>query len=143
MEISPSTKLVGLIGHPVEHSFSPRLHNSIYQSLGLDMVYLAFDVLEQELFHAVEGLNALGFIGFNITIPYKEKILPFLDETDDIADAIGAVNTVKIKGTKLIGFNTDGAGFLDSLIRRGIYCKDKIVIILGAGGAARAIGMYL
>ena len=98
MEISPNTKLVGLIGHPVEHSFSPKLHNLVYQSLGFDMVYLAFDVMENELAHAVRGLQALGFIGFNVTIPYKEKILPFLDRIDDNAVAIGAVNTVKIEG---------------------------------------------
>ncbi len=143
MEISPSTKLVGLIGHPVEHSFSPKLHNSIYSMLGLNMVYLAFDVRERELSYAVRGLQALGFIGFNVTIPYKEKILPLLDRIDDNAAAIGAVNTIKIEGNKLIGYNTDGAGFLDSLTRRGVSCKDKKIAILGAGGAARAIGIYL
>jgi len=143
MEISPSTKLVGLIGHPVKHSLSPKLHNMIYRYLELDMVYLAFDVIEQELSKAVEGLSALGFIGFNVTIPYKEKIIPLLDELDKTAAAIGAVNTVKIEGKKLIGYNTDGIGFLDSLVKRDIYCKNKIVTILGAGGSARAIGMYL
>jgi len=143
MEISPSTKLVGLIGHPVEHSLSPKLHNSIYRSQEFDMVYLAFDVVEWELSNAVRGLSALGFIGFNVTIPYKEKILPFLDEVDSMAAAIGAVNTVKIERNKLIGFNTDGAGFLDSLTRRDIYCKNKRIVILGAGGAARAIGIYV
>jgi len=143
MDISPDTKLVGLIGHPVEHSFSPKLHNSIYSMLGLNMVYLAFDVIEQELSYAVRGLRALGFIGFNVTIPYKEKILPLLDQIDSNAEAIGAVNTVKIEGDKLIGYNTDGAGFLDSLTRRGIHCNNKNIVILGAGGAARAIGIYL
>ena len=143
MEISPSTKLVGLIGHPVKHSLSPKLHNMIYRFLEIDMVYLAFDVIEQELSQAVKGLHALGFMGFNVTIPYKEKIIPFLDQMDDTAAAIGAVNTVKIEGTKLIGYNTDGIGFLDSLVKRAIYCKNKIITILGAGGSARAIGMYL
>lgn len=143
MEISPDSKLVGLIGHPVEHSFSPKLHNSIYSMLGINMVYLAFDVAERDLPYAVRGLQALGFIGFNVTIPYKEKILPFLDHIDNNAAAIGAVNTVKIEGDKLIGYNTDGAGFLDSLTRRGIHCANKSIVILGAGGAARAIGIYL
>ena len=143
MSITTNTNYAAVIGHPIGHSLSPMLHNGIYQRLGLDIVYMAFDIADEEFGKAVEGLGALGFLGFNVTIPYKEKIISFLDELDPVAAAIGAVNTVKFEKGKLIGYNTDGLGFLNSLRMHNIECKGKSVLILGAGGSARAIGISL
>ncbi len=143
MIITSKTNHAAVIGHPIGHSLSPALHNSIYRKLGLDIVYLAFDVAKCDLKEAINGLRALGFVGFNVTIPYKEKIMGLLDELDPTALAIGAVNTVKIENGKLIGYNTDGLGFLSSLRMHNIECKDRSILILGAGGAARAIGISL
>jgi len=143
MNISPYTKLVGLIGHPIGHSLSPKLHNSLYGKYNLDYVYLAFDIPPDDVGKAVEALKILGFKGFNVTIPHKEKVIWFLDSLDTEAAIIGAVNTVKMENGKLIGYNTDGMGFVDSLKRRGIEPKDKVVLVLGAGGSARAICVYL
>lgn len=143
MNISPRTKLVGLIGHPVEHSLSPKLHNGLYEKYKLDYVYLTFDIAPDDVAKAVEALKTLGFKGFNVTIPHKERIIWFLDSLDTEAAIIGAVNTVKLEGGKLIGYNTDGMGFVDSLKRRGVELKDKSALVLGAGGSARAICVYL
>lgn len=143
MNISPRTKLLGLIGHPVEHSLSPKLHNTLYKEYGLDYIYLAFDIAPEDIACAVAAFKTLSFTGFNVTIPHKQNILPFLDVIDPEARAIGAVNTVKIQDGKLFGYNTDGMGFVDSLKRRGIMLKDKTVLVLGAGGSARAICVYL
>lgn len=141
MEITPETAAVGLIGRPVGHSLSPALHNEIYRFLGLDLVYIAFDVNPDQVDRAAEGMAALGFLGFNVTIPHKERVVSALDALDPLAEAIGAVNTVKIESGRLIGYNTDGLGFFASLRRQGITVKDKHIAILGAGGSARAIGM--
>ncbi|MFO7295448.1 MAG: shikimate dehydrogenase [Clostridia bacterium] len=143
MNISPNTKLVGLIGHPVEHSLSPKLHNSLYKKYNLDYVYLAFDIAPDDVGKALEAFKVLGFKGFNVTIPHKERVMWFLDWLDTEAAIIGAVNTVKVENGKLIGYNTDGMGFVDSLKRRGIALKDTVALVLGAGGAARAICVYL
>lgn len=143
MELSPKTKPIGLIGHPVEHSLSPKLQNHIYTTMEMDYVYLAFDVQENMLQKTVEGMRSLHFTGFNVTIPYKEKVIPLLDEIDPQAALIGAVNTVQRKDGKLIGYNTDGLGFMHSLHVRGISCKGKRILVVGAGGAARAIGIYI
>ncbi|MGI6705448.1 MAG: shikimate dehydrogenase [Clostridia bacterium] len=143
MEISSRTRLIALLGHPVEHSLSPQFHNRIYKQLGLDMVYLAFDVGKGQLSSALDGIRAMNFIGCNITIPYKEEVLGYLDEVDQEAAVIGAVNTVKNRNGYLIGYNTDGMGFLYSMKKRGIGCREKRILLLGAGGAARAIAIYL
>lgn len=143
MNITPKTKLVGLIGHPVEHSLSPKLHNSLYKKYNLDYVYLAFDIAPEEVGKAVEALKVLGFKGFNVTIPHKERVMWYLDSLNTEAAIIGAVNTVKLENGKLIGYNTDGMGFVDSLKRHGVALNDKVALVLGAGGAARAICVYL
>lgn len=141
MEFTPAAKVVGLMGHPVAHSLSPALHNRLYSSLGIDMVYHAFDVQPIQVEAAVNGFRALGFTGFNVTIPYKEVVYGLLQYMDDDARVIGAVNTIKIENGKLIGYNTDGQGFLQSLKQSGISIYGRKVVILGAGGAARAIGI--
>lgn len=143
MNITGKTSYAAVIGHPIAHSLSPTLHNSIYHHLKLDIAYGAFDVLPETFGEAVEGLAALGFLGFNVTIPYKERIIAYLDEIEPTAAAIGAVNTVKIEGGRLIGYNTDGLGFLNSMEMNNIQCQGQRILLLGAGGSARAIGVSL
>ncbi|MBE3581379.1 MAG: shikimate dehydrogenase [Thermoanaerobacteraceae bacterium] len=138
-----STRLVGLLGYPVAHSFSPQIHNAAFRALGLDWVYLAFGVEPSRLPTAVEGIRALGFAGANVTIPHKESIMAYLDEIHPLARLIGAVNTVVSREGKLLGYNTDAGGFLRSLEEAGVDPAGKRALILGAGGAARAVAFAL
>ncbi|GFN23285.1 shikimate dehydrogenase [Thermanaeromonas sp. C210] len=138
-----STRLVGLLGYPVAHSFSPQIHNAAFRALGLDWVYLAFGVEPSRLPAAVEGIRALGFAGANVTIPHKESIMAYLDEIHPLARLIGAVNTVVSREGKLLGYNTDAGGFLRSLEEAGVDPAGKRALILGAGGAARAVAFAL
>lgn len=133
-------KLVGIFGDPIEHSASPKMYNLAFNYLGLDMVYVPFKVKKEELETAVKAIKTLGIAGVNITVPHKEKVISFLDEVDSFAKFIGAVNTIKNNEGKLIGYNTDVNGFLNSLKGEGEFePRGKKVTILGAGGAARAI----
>jgi shikimate dehydrogenase len=137
-------KSVALIGYPLGHSISPAMHNAAYRSLGLDYEYVALEVPPDELLKAVEGLRALHFAGFNVTIPHKENVVPLLDEVTPLARKIGAVNTVQNQEGKLIGFNTDGPGFIESLHEEARFNpKGKKMVILGAGGAGRAVAITL
>lgn len=137
-------KLFGLLGHPVGHSMSPVMHNDQFRFLGLDCYYQAFDVLPNQLEDAVKGIRALGVSGFNVTIPHKVEVMKYLDEIDEEAKQIGAVNTVVNKAGKLIGYNTDGRGFAVSLqSAAGEGFLQKKILILGAGGAARGIYVTL
>ena len=108
MEIKGSTNIVGLIGHPVEHSFSPPMHNAAFEKLNMDYAYVAFDVNPLNLKSAIEGARSLNIKGFNVTIPHKIEVMKYLDEIDEIAQVIGAVNTIDFKNLK--GYNTDGIG---------------------------------
>jgi shikimate dehydrogenase len=143
MKITGKTKLVGIFGYPVEHTISPPMHNAAFAWLGLDYCYVPFAVHPDRLRDAVTGLRAMGLRGVNITVPHKENIIPLLDDTDKEAAFIGAVNTIRNDNGALTGFNTDGRGFMRSLEEAEIDVKDKKVLILGAGGAARAVGYYL
>lgn len=143
MNITPTTKPIGLIGYPLSHSLSPKLHNAIYQKYGIDCVYLAFNTEKERLEDVINGFKSLSFVGFNVTVPYKQSVLPFLDDLDKEAAIIGAVNTVKIENGKLIGYNTDGWGFIGSLKNKGYNIGGMDVLVLGAGGSARAICVYL
>ncbi len=108
MLLSGRTRLLGVIGHPIAHSLSPRMHNAAFADEGADYVYVAMDVLPDHLTEAVEGLKALGFVGFNVTMPHKEAVRSLVDELDEAARLAGAVNTVVIQdGDLLWGFNTD------------------------------------
>ena len=140
MKIKGSTNIVGLIGHPVEHSFSPPMHNAAFEKLGMDYTYVAFDVDPNNLGSAIEGAKSLNIKGFNVTIPHKIEVMQFLDEIDEVAGLIGAVNTIDFKNMK--GYNTDGIGAVRA-IEEVISIKDKNVVIAGAGGASRAISFYL
>lgn len=139
----PETALYCLIGYPVKHTLSPVMHNAAFQKLGLNALYLAFEVRPEDLEKAVHGLVALGFMGFNVTVPHKQSIMKFLESVDPIAQKIGAVNTVKIEWGKLYGFNTDATGFLKSLQEQNFSPAGKKAVILGAGGAARAVAVAL
>ncbi len=141
--ISGKTKVCGLIGDPVEHSMSPAMHNAAFKELGIDYLYVPFRVKREELGKAIEGIRALNIKGLNVTIPHKVAILPFLDELDPLAEKIGAVNTIVNDDGVLRGYNTDATGFLQALLGRGIEPEGKKVVILGAGGASRAISFIL
>jgi shikimate dehydrogenase len=140
VQITGTTKLLGVMGNPVAHSLSPLMHNAALASLSLDYCYLPLEIRPELLPQAVVGLKALGCQGFNVTIPYKEQIVASLDEVDDEALIIGAVNTVVNREGKLVGYNTDGRGFLRSLAEEwDLGLRGEQVVVLGAGGAARAI----
>jgi len=141
--INATTGLCGVIGDPVSHTLSPAMHNAAMASLGLDYAYLAFQVKSAELGAAIQGMKALGIAGLNVTVPHKVAVVQFLDEIDPMARSIGAVNTIVNDGGLLKGYNTDAGGFLQSLLAAGFDPQDKKVVLLGAGGAARAIGFAL
>ncbi len=139
MEISGKTALTGLIGSPVAHSISPKMHNLAFQALGLDCVYLAFDLGSSDFEKAIEGLREIGILGFNITMPYKNRIVDFMDELTPAARLTGACNTVTVRDGRMIGHTTDGVGFMDSVRDYGHDITGKTMSILGAGGAALPI----
>ncbi|MGV9171377.1 MAG: shikimate dehydrogenase [Promethearchaeia archaeon] len=141
--IKGTTQILCLIGHPVEHSFSPIMHNPALKELDLDYVYTAFDVHPSDLEKAVNGVRALNIQGCNITIPHKETIIPFLDEIDPLAAKIGAVNTIKNENGKLIAKNTDSIGGKKALKEAGCVISDRKVAFFGAGGACRALSFVL
>ncbi len=142
--INSEIEIIGLIGNPVKHSKSPLMHNTMFDKLDLKYQYLAFNVCRNDLEKAINGIKALNMKGANITIPHKVDVMKFLDEVSDEAGQIGAVNTIVNDDGKLIGYNTDGEGYVRSLIEEtAIDLKNKSVMLLGAGGAARAIGYTL
>lgn len=143
MNISGKTKIVGIFGYPVEHSLSPHMHNAVFRYLDLDYCYVPFSVSPELIENAIKGIRALNIVGVNVTIPHKERVIPFLDNLSDEAKFIGAVNTITNTEGSLTGFNTDGKGFMNSLAEADINIAGKRVLILGAGGAARAVGYYI
>lgn len=138
-EITGHTKLTGLLGSPVAHSKSPLMHNESFRLLGLDYVYLCFDVPENNLEVAFEGLKKLNVAGFNCTMPDKTLMWHLVDELSPAAKMIGAVNTVVNDNGKFVGHNTDGIGYIRSLQNCGHQIEDKKMTLLGAGGAASSI----
>jgi len=144
MEPSGFTKIVGLIGYPVEHSKSPIMHNAAFEFLGLDFIYLLFSVRPHYLKEAVMGLRALNVVGANVTVPYKEEVMEYLDEITPEAKFIGAINTIHNREGKLIGYNTDGQGFITSLLTDGkVKLEGQRVLLIGAGGAGKAVAVKL
>jgi len=143
-EISGQTQVYGILGDPVEHSLSPFMQNLAMQKARLKAVYLPFHVSPHELAAAVEGLRALRVGGVNVTLPHKEQIIPLLDKVHEDAALIGAVNTVVRQGDELVGYNTDGLGFIRSLGEDlNFMAQGKRVVLLGAGGACRAAAVSL
>lgn len=138
-------KRYGLIGEPIEHSLSPAMHNFWFKESGVSGDYKAYSVPMQELAETVERLKAIGIHGFNVTFPHKTAIMPLLDEVSTLAETIGAVNTVVQSNGRLIGYNTDGLGFLEGLKAHFpmLATQKPSVLIIGAGGAARSVALVL
>jgi len=139
LNINGQTKLVGLIGYPIEHSLSPAMHNSAFAALNLNWCYVPLPVPPGRLKEAVVGLRALSFVGANVTVPHKEAVMSYLDHVAPEAQAIGAVNTIVVREGQGIGYNTDWLGFLTALGESGFDSQGKQAVVLGAGGAARAV----
>ncbi|MBM3497110.1 MAG: shikimate dehydrogenase [Armatimonadetes bacterium] len=138
-----TTKLVGVIGFPVEHSLSPPMHNAAFAQLGLDWAYVAYRVEPQRLAEAIRGLVALGLVGLNVTIPHKQAAAELVDELDPAARALGSVNTIHNVEGRLRGHSTDGPGFVRSVEETGATLPGKVVTLIGAGGSARAVAHAL
>lgn len=142
--INGSTTICGLLGYPVAHSFSPQMHNTAFETLVMNWVYLPLAVAPQDLPAAVSAITAFNMAGVNVTVPHKEAVLPLLDELTTAAKTIGAVNVIVNQAGKLTGHNTDGAGFIKALHREVAFnAVGKGVVILGAGGAAKAVAVQL
>ena len=142
MTITAQTQLCGLLGNPVDHSLSPAIHNAAFEELGLNFAYLAFPV--EDLENAIRGIRALGHIrGFSVTIPHKVSIIPLLDSVETTAKHIGSVNTIIKDRGMLVGSNTDASGALQALRQGGVDLAGQRVVMLGSGGAARAIAFGL
>ncbi len=133
------TKTVGLIGWPVEHSRSPAMHNAAFAALGLDWRYILLPTPLEQLAAVIARIRSGELQGANVTIPHKQAVMPFLDEIDPAARAVGAVNTIVRRAERLIGFNTDTLGFKRALLETGVDVKDQPCAVLGAGGSARAV----
>lgn len=137
--IGPETARFAVLGQSLPHTWSPYIHNSLFDAAGLDAVYLPVTVPPERLGSVTDVFRSC-FSGFNVTIPYKEKILPFLDDVDEAARVCGAVNTVEIRNGRMIGHITDGLGMLRAIEERGVKTHQADVLILGGGGAARVAG---
>jgi shikimate dehydrogenase len=137
--VSGSTNLLGIIGNPVTHSLSPLMHNAAFRSLGLDWEYVPLPVQSHRVNDALKGLIALGFRGANVTVPHKERVIPFLSQSSQDAAAIGAVNTLVVDDDRLLGFNTDWTGFLNHASESGFDVSGTKALVLGSGGSARAV----
>ncbi len=143
MDISTETQLCGVLGNPVRHSLSPAIHNAAFRQRGLNFVYLALPVKE-DVEGAIRGIRALGNLrGFSVTIPHKVAVMPYLDDIEATARHIGSVNTIVKDQDKLTGYNTDASGALQALRQAGTQLKGQRVLLLGSGGAARAIAFGL
>ena len=138
MRIDGYTRMAAVIAKPIRHSISPFIHNHAYQLTATNAVYLAWEVAEEQVEQSLQQLRVLDMLGANISMPYKKKVLPYLDQVDESAQLIGSVNTIVQKDGCLTGYNTDGLGFLKSLPKT-FSIKDKKLVLLGAGGAATAI----
>jgi shikimate dehydrogenase len=143
MTISGKTQLYAVIGDPIGHTLSPAMHNAAFQALSMDAVFLAFKVMQTQVEEAMGGVRSLGIRGLNVTMPNKNVVMQYLDEIDEQAKLIGSVNTVLNEGGRLRGFSTDGVGAHRALEENGVKLAGKKLVLLGAGGAARAIAFTL
>lgn len=143
--IQGTTRVLGLIGAPIAHSRSPHMHNSGFDKLGLDYVYLCMEKPEGTFKETLNAVKTLNFVGGNITFPHKQIAINYLDEVSEDAKLIGAVNTYKIddETKKVYGYNTDGIGFIKSIEEYGLNIENKKVVLAGVGGAGRAIAVNL
>jgi shikimate dehydrogenase len=143
MTISGKTRVCGVIGDPIEHSLSPTIQNAAFNHLELDFVFLAFRVKAADLENAMRGMHGLGIHGLNVTMPHKSAVIGCLDEVDFTVRFLGSANTILNRDGKLSGFSTDGVGALKALLENGVDLSGKKVLLLGAGGAAKAIAFVL
>ena len=144
MNFGSKTKIYGLIGYPVKHTFSPLMHNALFKKFKMNATYVPFEVRPEELKSKIRYMKCIGISGLNVTIPHKENVVKYLDRVDKEAALIGAVNTIVLKGGKFKGFNTDGRGFIKSLEEEfAISPRRKKFFIMGAGGVSRAISFSL
>jgi len=141
--ISGTTKIYGIFGHPVRHTFSPAMQNAAFRKLGMDACYVPFAVPPERLKSAVQSVISLGLRGVNITVPHKERVIPGLDDLSEEARLIGAVNTIEVREGRLIGHNTDGSGWRWGFERTLPGADLARVVLLGAGGAGSAIAHVL
>lgn len=142
-DINGYTRTCGLIGNPVEHTLSPVIHNTLSMVLGENLAYVPFHVENGRLEDAVKGAFALNLLGLNVTVPYKSDVIPYLTDIDPLAENIGAVNTLVQTETGYKGYNTDMPGLYRAMCEDGVKVKGEKVLILGAGGVARAVAMLL
>ncbi len=144
MQIRGTTRILGILGRPLAHSYSPALHNAAIQSLGLDLAYLPLPVEKKEdLAPLLTGLKSVGFLGVNVTMPYKADVIPLLDEVSELSRVLGAVNTIVHKAGRLLGDTTDPEGFLKGFAEAGHSFDGKSVLVLGSGASARTIAFTL
>ena len=141
--MSTDFKTYCIIGDPIDHSLSPAIHNAAFTTLGLNCSYIAFRVQEGQLKNSMDSLRAINIGGFNVTMPHKVTVLNYVDSSDKIAEMVGAANTVNNEGGKFHAYNTDVVGFIEPLRQRKIDLNGFEVLILGAGGAARAVAVAL
>jgi shikimate dehydrogenase len=143
LRIDGKTEIVGIVGYGIEYTMSPAIHNAAFSSLGMNWAYIPLRVLPQELEEAMRGLRASGFKGFNVTVPHKVEATRYLDELREPAGLLEAVNTVVCDDGKMIGFNTDVEGFRSFIEEAGIQAEGSSVLLVGAGGASRAVALAL
>lgn len=139
MNIKGSTRTCGLIGNPIKHTMSPTIHNNLASMLGIDLVYVPFQVEEDKVGDAIKGAYALNILGLNVTVPHKSAVIPYLCDIDELAKGIGAVNTLVRTEDGYKGYNTDILGLYRAMQTDGVSLEDEDVIVLGAGGAGRAV----
>lgn len=136
------TQVFAVLGHPITHTLSPVMHNAAFEELGLDAVYLAFDVVPEDVGSILVSMQQMNFGGVNLTVPLKEKVQSVLGRVDPVAEAVGAVNTVVFSDDGMVGHNTDGEGFVRAAAELDVVLGGTRVVILGSGGAARAAALY-
>src|SRR4030042_2079651 len=143
MYINGKTELVGIIGYPIDYTLSPAIHNAAFRAMQMNWLYVPLRVPPGKIKRALEGLRALGCKGANVTIPHKVESASCVDEVRGDADFLGAINTVSVQDGRLVGDNTDTEGFADFLDETGIKVQGASVLLFGAGGASRAVGLVL
>lgn len=143
LSVNGKTEIYGIIGKPVNHSFSPQMQTQAFQTLGINAVYLPFPMEEESLPQLPQAFEITGVKGFNVTVPYKEKIIPYLDEVDADARLLGSVNTVVRTAKGWVGYSTDGIGFVRSLQEKGVELSNTKILLVGAGGSAKSITIAL
>ncbi len=143
MDISGKTKICGVIGNPIQHTLSPAIQNAAFKHLNLDFIFVAFKVTTTELEMAIQGMRSLNICGLNITMPHKKNVIKYLDEMDSLVRSLNSVNTIVNKKGLLFGFSTDGIGAVKALQENGVHLSSSKVVLIGAGGAGRAIAFSI